>query len=458
MPAARNTPDPSRARVDVQFGVGGNDVPDADSMPSEDQSVGLQALAGGPLLSTAIGGYGQAQQQRGPSRAANHIWNLTNQRPYADAGATGRAAVHFGGGRDHIERPFIFADGFNYGPSNLDDLWDHFNAHQLLDRLLDAGIDVILLGFDARHGHIQDNAGIAIDCIRLATAAREGNERLIVGGVSMGGIITRYALAVMENDGLDHQTETYLSYDSPHNGAWAPIVLQQLGYLFENDIPVEPGKNKPAELIRSPAAQQLLWAWVENGRYSGPVNTSSELRHKFLDELDRLGKFPSQPRKLGVANGAADGQPRDAVPGEVVFDWVKPDLLAAAQARVQPAYGERQEAGRMRRFIDSRASLTSDVPAFDSAPGGTLGAYAQIATPLGIELAPRHRQTCFVPTVSAIALVGDHLTWPVDLYTDVSKLPPEASHLDDYLCNPTNSEHSEVTPELADWIVDQLVP
>lgn len=223
-------------------------------------------------------------------------------------------------------------------------------------------------------------------------------------------------------------------------------------------MPMPPGQNKPAELIRSPAAQQLLWAWVENARYEGPVTTSSDLRTTFLAELEGFGWFPSRPRKLGIANGAPDGARRDALPDELVFDWVEKHNLAACQARIQPDSGDHENVGRMRLLFDYLSGFTSDVPAMDSAPGGTLDAYDQIAKPLGIELDPRHRQTCFVPTVSAIALKGDPVGWPTELLTDVSALPPGATHLDAYFCNPTNSIHSEVTPEIADWLLAQLTP
>jgi hypothetical protein len=110
----------------------------------------------------------------------------------------------------------------------------------------------------------------------------------------------------------------------------------------------------------------------------------------------------------------------------------------------------------MRLLLDSRASSTSDLPPFDSAPGGTLGSYEQLAKQLGIELAPRHLRTCFVPTVSAIALQADPLAWPSGLFRDISTVKPEESRLDDYVCSSTNTEHSAVTPELADWVIDHL--
>ncbi|MEV4570112.1 hypothetical protein AB0K12_40715 [Nonomuraea sp. NPDC049419] len=47
----------------------------------------------------------------------------------------------------------------------------------------------------------------------------------------------------------------------------------------ELHAPSSPGQ---AALIRSPAAQQLLWAWVGSARYSGPVATAGPLRAEFL--------------------------------------------------------------------------------------------------------------------------------------------------------------------------------
>ena len=39
----------------------------------------------------------------------------------------------------------------------------------------------------------------------------------------MGGLVTRYALAKLETENVEHQVGTYFSYDSPHQGAWIPI-------------------------------------------------------------------------------------------------------------------------------------------------------------------------------------------------------------------------------------------
>ncbi|MEV0387143.1 hypothetical protein [Nonomuraea sp. NPDC050643] len=387
-------------------------------------------------------------------------WSLTSAWPHRGRSATGTAAVHYGAGHDRLTRPMIFADGFGHGPSDMRGLWHRLNAsypphrHRLLDQLLAQGIDVVLLGYGARHTHLQANAGVAAACVRRAISERAGDTPLIVGGVGMGGLITRYALAEMEHRGEDHQTETYLSYDTPHNGAWIPLILQQLAYFSAALAPGGPGQ---ADLIKSPAAQQLLWAWVESGRYSGPVATASPLRVEFIGDLRRVGWFPARPRKLGVANGAADGTGRNVPPDAPVFEWNALDGLVGVTVRTQPDRGTNRHVGGMRAVpMWASKSYTSDVAPFDGAPGGTMPSYGMLADKLGVPIDTRYRSACFVPSVSAVALQYDPLEWPVDLYTDITALSPEQSQLDDFQCDAHNSEHGEVTATLAEWILGQL--
>ncbi|MGW0804468.1 hypothetical protein [Nonomuraea sp. NPDC002799] len=397
----------------------------------------------------------------GPARVPDAEWTLTSAWPYRGRSATGTAAVHYGTGHRELVRPMIFADEFGHGPSDLPGLWSRLNApypphqHRLLDQLLAQGVDVVLLGFGVRHTYLQANAGVAATCVRRAVSERIGGAPLVVGGLGMGGLITRYALAEMENRGEDHQTATYLSYDAPHNGAWIPLILQQLAY-FSQSLGA-PGAPGPADLIRSPAAQQLLWAWVESGRYSGPVATASPLRGEFIDDLRRVGWFPVRPRKLGVCNGAADGTGRNIPPDELVFEWNALGGVVGATVRTQPDRGTNRHVGGMRAApMWGSKSYTSDVGPFDGAPGGTLASYGMVADELGAPIQSRYRSACFVPSVSAVALQYDPVEWTVDLYTDITSLSPEHSQLDDFQCDADNSEHGSVTPTLAEWILGQL--
>ncbi len=398
-----------------------------------------------------------ATRAAGERRDPDTEWTLTGDA-YDGQVATGRAGVYYAPGRRTVTRPLVLADGFNYGPSDLPDLWAHFNTpygkdERLLDQLLEAGVDVILLGFDERHTHIQANAEVAIALVRRL-AAQAAREDLIVGGVSMGGMITRYALAKMEFDGEEHKTGTYFSWDTPHNGAWIPLILQQMAHFFEAFIPEVPDQPKQAELLRSPAAQQLLWAWVENSKYSGEV-TRSPLREEFLLDLARVGDYPVVPRKLGVANGDGKGVGLELEPGEIAFDWKHKLGIASATARVQPHNGTKERIGGMHLGLSVRRSTTTAVPALDGAPGGTLASFGLVAKALGIAIDDRFRSSCFVPSVSAVA-IGTEPVYDGDPARGVSLLPADLSALDGFLCNDGNSPHSEVTKTLADWLLPRL--
>ncbi|MER7467113.1 hypothetical protein [Streptomyces sp. NPDC097981] len=387
-------------------------------------------------------------------------WPLRGTYSHEGKSATGTAHVFLAHGHRNLERPLILADGFNHGPSDLPGLWEHFDKKEgggFLTRLRDSGIDVILLGFDERHTYIQANAGVAAACIDQAIAERIGDEPLIVGGVSMGGMITRYALARMESEGHDHQTGTYFSWDTPHQGAWIPLVLQQMAYFFESFIPEDPDHPKQAELIRSPAAQQLLWAWVGNSKYEGPVATSSKLRTDFLRELADYGQFPQRPRKIGVANGHGAGVGLKLTPGETAFDWKDKYNTVSAKALVQPDKGEKEPIGSMHIALEIRRSSTTAVPALDGVPGGTLGSFGMVAQALGIEVDERFYSTCFVPAVSAVALDFDPEAWDIDPALDISAVDPEESRLDDFLCDSENSPHSEPRRALTEFLFKQFV-
>ncbi|MEV4580783.1 hypothetical protein AB0K16_46895 [Nonomuraea jabiensis] len=386
----------------------------------------------------------------------DRVWELVGDKPHLGRTATGRAAIHLADGHTALTRPLILADGFGYGPSDLDALWAHFNSERspgFLDQLRTMGIDVILLGFDQRQTYLQANAAVAVTCVQRAIQERQGDLPLVVGGVSMGGMVTRYALARMETEGADHQTDKYFSYDTPHLGAWIPLVLQQLAYLHES---LEPNANGPgqAELIRSPAAQQLLWAWVENEDYSGPVTTASPLRTEFLDDLRRVGWFPIRPYKLGLANGVGDGTGRDLPPGTPVFDLHYDPLQLTA--RIQPDMGQLQNVGTVKFGAPTWTSATSHVAAFDGAPGGTLDSWGRVADAIGLPVQERFRHSCFVPAVSAIALARDPYHWQTDLYRDLTELPKDETFLDAFCCDTANTEHGNVSEVLIDWFLEQL--
>ncbi|MFD7935669.1 esterase/lipase family protein [Streptomyces sp. NPDC059755] len=348
-----------------------------------------------------------------------------------------------------IRRPVIMADGFNLGRSELDKLYQGLEGGDFpfVSELRRRGRDVILLGFEERSASILDNAQAAVAAVMRANAEKQGDAPLVVGGFSMGGIVTRYALAKLETQRMHHQTALYFSYDSPHRGASIPVGVQAFSYFI-------PFPNDFARQMNSPAARQMLWRHYDKD--TGKIGVAKE-RTEFLAALDRMGGWPRIPRTIAIANGRSDGIGLPEVtPGEIALriDRIYPGTTFYTQAQgddVTVAYLNR-------RLPQAEDTITTDgFPELDGAPGGTLHTYKILADAmkkLGGTVDLRHEEVCFVPSVSAVAIRD--IETQADLYTKVDELPPEESELDDFVLSSTTTPHTGITEELCTWLLDRL--
>ncbi|MFE4304636.1 esterase/lipase family protein [Streptomyces sp. NPDC056517] len=372
-----------------------------------------------------------------PVPTPDEEWELPN----------GFAHVFYGEGNRGITRPVLLCDGFNLGKSDLKALYAGLDRdYPLLTQLRRRGRDVILLGLDERSASILDNAEAATAAILRTTAEQLGDAPLTVGGFSMGGLITRYALAKMEMRRMDHRVRLYFSYDTPHRGAVVPVGLQ----AFAHFIPVP---NDFARQMNSPAARQMLWRHFDPK--TGEIGIAPE-RKAFLEELARLGNWPQIPLKLALANGRGDGTGLAIPPGETALkvDRIYPGTTFLAQAQGKDVI----VAELKRRFPPAEKTITTnDFPELDGAPGGTLRSYGILADTLkkaGAKVDLRHESVCFVPSVSAVAIRD--IDQQKDLYTNIDDLPPEESEIDEFICSSDTTEHTAITQELGEWLLERL--
>lgn len=376
----------------------------------------------------------------------NFVWRFEDKT--AIPGATAR--VYLAKGRDRLEKPVILSDGFNSGPSNFDEFWYGLNTtdHPFATELLELGHDLILLGYDERSASILHNAVRAQECILKAARERSGSAGLVVGGFSMGGIITRYALAEMEARQISHETSLYISFDSPHRGAWVPVSLQNFAHMSGEDSAL-------SKQINSPASQELLFLHVAE---VDAEPQQSPLRANLLDRFAEVGEWPKQPRMIAVANGngtgAGNGNPEGTAPALELISGALEGTTAYTQASGAGAlvleakfYGN--AAGEIR---------TDDLQEYDRAPGGKLASFAiaahNINEQLGDGSATAHLDdTCFVPTVSALSIQD-----PVrqNVMEDISKLPPDDSDFHDFRYSEGDTMHSQMTGELARWLIEEI--
>ncbi|MFG2501706.1 esterase/lipase family protein [Streptomyces sp. NPDC048441] len=367
----------------------------------------------------------------------------------------GMAWVYLADPEGGLTRPVILSDGFNTGPSDLNFLWEGLErgGYPLISELRQRGRDVVLLGFDERSASILDNAKVVRSAVLEALARRTGGHPLAVGGFSMGGLVTRYALARMEHEGVDHQTALYFSYDSPHRGAWIPIALQSFAHYIRR-------LNAAfSNQMNSPAARQLLWQHISE--WNDTPETDKE-RVEFLAELERVGGWPQRPMKIGVANGVRTGEGNGIAPGERAFHG-KGLAITGTHLYTQSA-GEDQEGqlvAQLRVVTLRKPQIrTSGLPETDGAPGGILEGFGILADELdkipaiiGLGSEAEIREHCFVPAVSAVALRD------IDTHEKLYEPFPESSgesELDEYLCASQNEGHTLVTEELGSWLLDRL--
>ncbi|GHC59848.1 esterase/lipase family protein [Streptomyces flavofungini] len=397
-----------------------------------------QALRAAPPITLAPGPR-EAPTQLPP--VPHDVWDLPG----------GTAWVYRGEGNSTLTRPVLLADGFNTGPSTPDFSWDALEysaAYPLLSELRRRGRDVVLVGFHERSASILDNSQAAITAIRRANDERVGDHPLAVGGFSMGGLVTRYALARMEFDGADHQTQLYFSYDSPHRGAWIPIALQAFAhYIRKLDA-------RFSHQINSPASRQLLAQHIAEWE---DIAAPDKEREEFLAELGRVRGWPRRPRTIGVANGVGTGTGNGIRPG---VDAVKGRGLGitGTDLNTQSA-GDGQVVATLRVITLRKPDIkTSGLPEFDGAPGGTLEGFGILADALnkiaGLGVDVPVREHCFVPAVSAVAIRD--VTTQDDLYADIGSLAAEDSELDEFKVASQNEPHTHITEELSTWILDRL--
>ena len=125
------------------------------------------------------------------------------------------------------------------------------------------------MDFDEGGTYIERNAYLLKSLIENVNSQKFTDNKLVVVGASMGGLVSRYALGYMEKNGYNHDTRLFISFDSPQLGANVPLGLQSWLKFFKsnNDLIEEKYNN----VVCAKAALQML---VYHSEY---VNTSNPI-------------------------------------------------------------------------------------------------------------------------------------------------------------------------------------
>ena len=362
-----------------------------------------------------------------------------------------------------LRKPIIIIDGFDPGDKRKiqdsdSDLApeDHNSIEEmmkypapsgetisLISLLTNEGYDVIIVN----HPHYTSSDGTEIDGgadyiernalthvtlyehINQLLIENNSNEELVIIGPSMGGQISRYALAYMEANGIDHNTRLWVSIDSPHLGANIPIGLQTLVRQVMPDNAM--AQEFVHKQLGSPAAKQQLIeqldGWNISNVHQNYLNGKTisqgfaETRgHPFFTQyynnlfnngLEGSNGYPQNLRKIALVNGSLKGLKNYDIPtaenvgtyandGQIALNirafqsicapwpfqancWDV--LIGSLESYTMPAYGENKKISRYKNGFDDDDKFVFNNNTrgnMDNIPGGYFNGYSQLADPV----------------------------------------------------------------------------
>ena len=192
----------------------------------------------------------------------NIDYNIYSTIPFKGSLATASVNIYYGCGNDlKLRKPIILSDGFDPGDERgFIQIFDLISQNNMLNKLRAEGFDIVVLDYLDGAGYIQRNAMIMVELIKSLNeelVLNNSTAQLSIIGPSMGGLIARYALTYMEKNNMNHNTNLFLSFDSPHLGANIPLGVQH-SFKFFAEKANSNGATEALEKINSIAAQQLL--------------------------------------------------------------------------------------------------------------------------------------------------------------------------------------------------------
>ncbi|MDH5628384.1 MAG: alpha/beta hydrolase, partial [Candidatus Krumholzibacteria bacterium] len=322
------------ARVEVDFGDGAGyrrlqwNEPVAVHYPATgNYRVRVRAIGSGGETRHAAFGF---EVRALVTPAPNDTIPLTGTQAYNGGTATGRAFVYLAAGHAVLTRPAVVVEGFDIDNTmNWDELYALLNQEGLVEELRNRGYDAVVLDFTESTEYIQRNAFVLVDLLHQVQALIGPADEYPLVGASMGGLVSRYALAWMESNADPHRVRNFVSFDVPHAGANIPLGIQYWLDFFSGN------STEAADLLTrldTPAARQMLL--YHHTTPAGATGEADPLRAVFAGELAGLGDYPSQPRVVALSNGSGIGAGQGFAAGEKIITYEYNGFLAIVRGNV----------------------------------------------------------------------------------------------------------------------------
>ena len=334
----------------------------------------------------------------------------------------------------------------------------------LIDEL---GYDLVILDFPKGGDTIEKNAMVCIETIneinrRLIVSG--SNEEIVIIGPSMGGQITRYALAYMEkhpnantNYGK-HNCRLWVSFDSPHQGANISIGAQAFLCHFQTF------SNAWKNTLNCPAAQQMLIYHKANVK---------NMYNTYYSNLRSMG-YPQSLRKIAVSNGSLNNISNgnaNQLAVKVVYPWV----IANIESKIwlSPSYGDKHIVFQtwdvvipaiinpnwaipIILYCTWTVTAPNNYCSIDAAPGCYYNTFEQVKDKTKGSITNIYlKNHCFMPTTSVLDITGNY-----DYCTDFSNrdLVTEGKVPFNSYWGPIdkNMQHITFDKDLANYLINEI--
>ncbi|HQK40898.1 MAG TPA: hypothetical protein PLO52_12380, partial [Flavobacterium alvei] len=259
-----------------------------------------------------------------------------------------------------------------------------------------------------------------IQKINTELTTNGSTEQLVIVGPSMGGQISRYALAYMEKNNIPHNTRLWVSVDSPHLGANIPLGAQAEINLLKSSN--DQAKDFYDKQLGSVAARQQLIefhkeivTYVTFGTLTVPLlrtvdqsllnartisqgfstNSGSSFfqnfyNNQFSNGLPNSKGYPMNLRKIALVNGSLtgsktglDSQQTMNIRGfaDICLPFCFKVHAASMEVYTMPIFGNTSTIARFKSAFTDKNTFAPNLNSrgnMDIIPGGYFDSYNQL--------------------------------------------------------------------------------
>jgi len=308
--------------------------------------------------------------------------------------------------------PIIISEGFDpYSVSPAEFLFS--TGETLFNDLLTKGYSIYIVNYVLNSQSLKNNAAVYNSASTYIGNLSSSNDMIAVG-VSMGGLIVRYALAEAETNSTPLPFSKYVSVDSPQQGAIMSRELQD--YLNK---PTFSGFQKHG--LNNTAARQML-------NYS----TYGSLKSQFFNDINALNNgtgYPSETKNIGVS--FSDGSPNPST-----GTWIK-IVLDGTFPIIPIPFTNTTDISLISEEVVAGSYLPTYLGATDPSPYKYWG-----IVPFGMARSERvsNSNPTFIPYNSALDIVNNISKFDITIQANA------------------NYFHNEFPQEVVDDLVDALIP